>query len=97
MLLTGQSYSRIHYISTIKNIDCRLNSANIVYLLFSDHDGMTITMNIIEPERGPGYLTMNNSVIQTNIFKNTFETVWNSSKHNINKFKDKKQFWDLKN
>ncbi|CAC5375324.1 unnamed protein product [Mytilus coruscus] len=59
------------------------------------HDGVTISMNIIEPERGPGYWKMNNSVIKTELFKNTFETFWKSWKLNINRFKDKKEFWDL--
>ncbi|CAC5361410.1 unnamed protein product [Mytilus coruscus] len=91
----GQSYSRIDYILTSENIDCRLNNAKTVYFPFSDHDGVTISMNIIEPERGPGYWKMNNSVIKTDLFKNTFETFWKSWKLNINKFKDKKEFWDL--
>ncbi|VDI29364.1 Hypothetical predicted protein [Mytilus galloprovincialis] len=60
-----------------------------------DHDGVTITMNIVEPERGPGYWKMNNSIIKTDLFKNTFETFWKSWKLNINNFKDKKEFWDL--
>ncbi|CAC5373259.1 unnamed protein product [Mytilus coruscus] len=91
----GKSYSRIDYIFTSENTDCRLNNAKNIYFPFSDHDGVTITMNINEPERGPFYWKMNNSVIKTDLFKNTFETFWKSWKHKINKFKDKKEFWDL--
>ena len=36
----GQSYSRIDYIFTSENIDCRLNNAKIVYFPFSDHDSV---------------------------------------------------------
>ncbi|VDI46411.1 Hypothetical predicted protein [Mytilus galloprovincialis] len=53
------------------------------------------TMNIVEPETGPGYWKMKNSITKTDLFKNTFETFWKSWKLNINKFKDKKEFWDL--
>lgn len=92
------SHSRIDYILTNNNTDHRLYNPKIRYFPFSDHDGVTITLKIKQVERGPGCWKMNNNVITTSLFKNTFEIFWGKWKtniHNVNMFKNKLQFWDL--
>ena len=66
-----------------------------MYFPFNDHDGVTVSLKTNEAERGPGVWKMNNNVIKSKLFKETFETFWEYWKEKINQFKDKREFWDM--
>jgi hypothetical protein len=66
----------------------------IIHFPFSEHDGVIMTLKVSEPERGPGLWKMNNTVIQTDLFKHIFESFWNKWKLQKNEFKNKLEWWE---
>jgi hypothetical protein len=53
-----------------------------------------MTLKVSEPERGPGLWKMNNTVIQTDLFKNIFESFWNKWELQKNEFENKLEWWE---
>ena len=66
-----------------------VQKGKIIYFSFSDHDGVSLTLKLNEPDRGPGMWKMNNSVIESGLFKNTFESFWNHWKNRKGNFEIK--------
>jgi hypothetical protein len=88
------SHSHIHFIFISSELNFALQKIKFIHFPFSDHDGVIMTLKVGEPERGPGLLKMNYTVIQTYLFKHIFESFWNKWKLQKNNFKNKLEWWE---
>ncbi|VDI76277.1 exodeoxyribonuclease III [Mytilus galloprovincialis] len=90
----GNSRSRIDYIFISSELQYKSQQVKLVYFPFSDHDGVFMKLKTNEPERGPGTWKMNSSVIQSDLFRNTFESFWGNWKLKKNHFENNLEWWE---
>ena len=91
----GNSHSRIDYIFISEELDPNIENVKITHFPYSDHDGVIVKLKIEEQERGPGSWKLNNSILNTELFRNTFETFWKFWRNQIENFEDIIEWWEL--
>ena len=72
----GLSKSRIDYFLISCLLDSKVNNAQITHFPFSDHDAVSIDIDMTKCKRGPGVWKMNIKTIFSNIFRESLETLW---------------------
>ena len=68
--------------------DSNITNVGISTCIYSDHSFVYLTIKTDDIDRGPGSWIMNKTVIQSNDFKNLFNTFWNYWKNEIESFDD---------
>ena len=93
----GLGKSRIDYWLTSKSLSSHITKCEIIEnpLTAKDHRGVFIGVNNEETKRGPGVWKMNRSVIESDLFKNTFAHFWQSWVHKSADYEDIKSWWDI--
>ena len=61
---------------------------------FSDHYAIAIDIHIDEVKKGKGRWIMNDEVISSALFKNTFELFWRKWADSIDRWDDKAMWWN---
>ena len=93
----GAGKSRIDLWLISKSLDSAVENCDIVEnpLSGKDHSGITLILNLEQVSRGPGVWKMNNSVIESTLFKETFEQFWASWKGQTVNYSDIKTWWEI--
>ena len=60
-----------------------------VHFPFSDHDGVSLSLKFTEPERDGGTYEMKNSILKSELFQRTLESVWSDWRLIKEDFKNK--------
>jgi exonuclease III len=72
----GNKSSRLDYFLISKILDSNVKSGSILHCPYSDHDATLLTIKTHTCDRGPGTWKMNNRVINSDTFKNSFKALW---------------------
>ena len=91
----GNSQSRIDMILAPNNKDCDISKADISKCIYSDHSVVSISITIEDIVMGPGTWKMNIKTIQSEQFKDTFQTFWAYWKGEIDKFDCITEWWEI--
>ena len=94
MRLTLHS-SRIDYWLVSSSVTSSISKTTIVSAPLTDHAAITLKINTIDAERGPGFWKMNIEVLNSELFENTFKTFWQTWEKSIDKYVDKRQWWEI--
>ena len=87
--------SRIDYIFSSKSLSSKIFDSRINNFPFSDHNVVSIKIKLDDIQRGPGIWVMNLNTIKSDLFKNTFQTWWESWKNENVKYSDLREWWDI--
>ena len=91
----GTKASRIDYWLISESMDSKVDTIEYIPCVYSDHKFLKMNFRTSDSNHGTGAWKMNVSVIKSELFQNTFNTIWKtwgeqkSNYHNIN------FWWDL--
>jgi hypothetical protein len=89
--LLKNTQSRIDFIFITHEYNYLTHNAKKNHFPFSDHDGVSLSLNFTEPERGGG--TYNSSVLKSELFQPTLESFWSDWRLKKEDFKNKLEWW----
>ena len=93
----GRAYSRIDMWLISQTLGCIIEKCDMIVnpLTLKDHKGITLRLNLSQVKRGPGVWKMNEKVVKSDLFTETFEQFWASWVKEKNKFRDIKEWWEM--
>ena len=91
----GNKASRLDYWLISKTLDNTVDEIKYEPCLFSDHYLVTIKINTSDVEHGEGVWKMNASILTTDLFKVSFESMWNHWKSQKDTCSNLSEWWDL--
>ena len=86
--------SRIDYFLVSKSLDGQIEDINYINAPFSDHSAVHMKIRMTSIKTGRGIWKMNVQTIKTDLFRNAFQSMWNSWRERKN-FYDINTWWDL--
>ena len=89
----GNSQSRIDFIFITDEYNYLTENAKKKIFLFSDHDGVSLSLKFTEPEPGAGTYKMNNSVLKSELFQGTLASFWSDWRLKKEDCKNKLEWW----
>ena len=89
-----ESKSRLDYFLTSNVLNQQISNASISHCSFSDHELVSIKLDLVDTKRGPGYWKMNAKIIESERYKVTFQSFWKSWIREKNKYKNKREWWE---
>ena len=75
-------------------LEPRVLFSGTIACCFSDHNGIVLKLSNCVTERGPGRWQMNAQVLQSDIFKNNFGTLWRNWQRKKVNYPDLRDWWD---
>ena len=91
----SKTASRIDNWLISKSLDSSIISSCIVQAVRSDHASIQLLVKTNKEERGPGTWKMNNQVLNSDSFINTFTAFWQGWKKETVNFKSLKEWWEM--
>ena len=91
----GDKASRLDYWLISKALDNTVNEIKYEPCLFSDHFLVTISINTSDVEQGGGVWKMNASILTTDLFRISFESMWNHWRSQKDTCSSLGEWWDL--
>lgn len=91
----GDKKSRIDYWLVSKSMDNQIDCIDYHPCPFSDHDIVNLTFRDSETEHGPGSWKMNEKVIKSDLFRDSFIGMWEEWKKEKCKYDNLNKWWDL--
>ena len=91
---TGEQVSRIDMWLISTEFDHKVTEIKAVYGPVPDHKAIVLKMDISEVKRGNGIWKMNNRIIQTEMFKNTFNQFWNTWREKKQGYRSTRLWWE---
>ena len=91
----SKTASRIDYWLISQALSGSATQISISQAIRTDHAAISLTLRTSDCERGPGFWKLNNSVLESDIFDDTFKTFWASWKTSSDLFDSKKRWWEL--
>ena len=89
-----ESNFRIDFFLTKKHLNPFIKCTLIAHCPFSDHEIITLKLQSNLIKIGPGYWKMNAAVLQSDRFRQVFETFWNYWKHTVKDFENYRKWWE---
>ena len=91
----GIKASRLDFWLISKTLDNTVDQIKYEPCLYSDHSLVTIKVNTSDVEHGGGVWKMNASILTTELFKVSFESMWKSWRSQKDKCSNLGEWWDL--
>ena len=87
--------SRIDFWLVEKTLDPFITSTSIKHAVRTDHASIQCVIKTSEQERGPGYWKFNNSLLTSDLFKQTFLSFWHDWKEKMGNYNSKREWWEI--
>ena len=91
----GDKSSRIDYWLVSKSLDNQIDSIDYIPCVFSDHSLVTFKLRISTIKKGPGYWKMNSTLIDSDLFKKAFKSMWEDWQSHMDKYENLNTWWDI--
>ena len=91
----SKTASRIDFWLSEKTLDPLITNTGIKHAVRTDHASIECIIKTSKQEKGPGYWKFNNSLLDSELFNKTFLAFWDGWKNNINKYKSKREWWEV--
>ena len=91
----GNSRSRIDYFLTSAMLDGYINDTAVINFPFSDHDAITLQLDLSKSLKGPGVWKMNVNTIQSDTFRESLEKLWPNWVSRINEYENILIWWEM--
>ena len=87
-------HSRLDRIYTTKTIKAK--SCNIIPTTISDHDSVSVTLQVSKKEpKGPGIWKLNTSILKHKAFEDIFNKFWKYWQEQKINYKNQNDWWDI--
>ena len=88
-------HSRLDRIYTTKTIKAK--SCNIIPTTISDHDSVSVTLQVSQKEpKGPGIWKLNTSILKNKAFEDIFNKFWKYWQEQKINYKNQNDWWDIR-
>ena len=91
----GNSKSQIDYFLTLTILECYIKDTSVKNFPFSDHDAITLQIDLANHLMGPGIWKMNANTIHTDTFRESLEKLWPTWVGLINKYDNILTWWEM--